>query len=558
MTYDLREEKWIPFRRRSGLVEWGPPWLLTDRLDDDPIVSIAAPRPDFEGAVLEFLIGLLTVAVYPSDEDEWRRLWVAPPSPARLHAYLLGLPPAFDLLGDGPRFLQDFNPEELTGDPTPVERLLISAPGEQTIEKNTDIFVKRAGVCALSPAAAAMALLTLQTYAPGGGRGFRTSVRGGGPLTTLIEPDSPESAAESVSLWKTIWLNVLPQAYWELQTELSGAHGGSVFPWMERTRSSDPASSGATTTPGDVSALQCFFGQPRRIRLMADDRGAKCELTGMQCSLVISAFTQRAYGVNYLGWRHPLTPHYLDAKESVWRPIHGQPAGILWRDWASVALMSLSAANKEPARVVSWIAGRRRDVVGRPWLRLRAFGFDLDNAKARSWIDVRLPALIGTDAEVVKAVRDLCERVSTATEHTTRELLGALKRALFGTIDEMPGDWMAVRAALWHATEVAFFSAVRSCVEIRATEESADALCADFHSVLERAVLEVFDSWCPLENATARSMRSLVVARYNLSQTMRGRSKSGKKLFELLRLPQPEPLIAKPARKGASTRRTTT
>ena len=81
MTYDLREEKWIPFRRRSGVVECGPPWLLTDRLDDDPIVSIAAPRPDFEGTLLEFLIGLLTVAIYPADEEEWRRLWDAPPSP---------------------------------------------------------------------------------------------------------------------------------------------------------------------------------------------------------------------------------------------------------------------------------------------------------------------------------------------------------------------------------------------------------------------------------------------------------------------------------------------
>lgn len=207
--------------------------------------------------------------------------------------------------------------------------------------------------------------------------------------------------------------------------------------------------------------------------------------------------------------------------------------------------------------MVTWIAGRRRGVVGQPWLRLRAFGFDLDNFKARSWIDVRLPALIGADPEVVKAVRDLCERVSAATEHTTRELLGALKRALFGTTNEMPGDSMAVRTALWHATEAAFFVVIRSFVEAGGSEDAADSLCGDFRSALERAVLEVFDDLCPLNSATPGTMRGLVVARYNLSQTLRGRSKSGKKLFELLRLPQPERPIAKPARKGARKQRTT-
>lgn len=553
MTYDLREEKWIPFRRRSGVVEWGPPWLLTDRLADDPVVSIAAPRADFEGALLEILIGLLTVAIYPADEVEWRRHWDAAPPPARLREYLMNLPRAFELLGDGPRFMQDFNPEELTGPPLPIERMLIDAPGEQTLEKNTDIFVKRAGVTAIGPAAAAMALLTLQTYAPSGGRGFRTSVRGGGPLTTIIESDSPESSSEPQALWSTIWLNVLPEAYWELYEAGSTANGSSVFPWIGRTRSSDAASAGAPTTPNDVSALQCFFGLPRRIRLMDVDREVTCDLTGVRSARAISSFTQRAYGTNYLGWRHPLTPHYLDAKESAWRPIHGQPAGILWRDWASVALMSIPAANKEPARVVSWIAGRRRDVVGRQWLRLRAFGFDLENAKARSWIDVRLPALLGSEDQV-KAVRDLCERVSTATEHCTRELLGALKRSLFDSTDEMPGDWATARTALWHATEAPFFSTVRSFVAGGSGEDDADTLCADFRAVLERAVLEVFDAWCPLETATPRKMRSLVTARYNLSQTMRGRSKSGKKLFELLRLPPPESLTTLPRRKGASAR----
>jgi ClpP class serine protease len=32
MTYDLRHEPWIPWRRRNGAIEWGPPTRLLDDL----------------------------------------------------------------------------------------------------------------------------------------------------------------------------------------------------------------------------------------------------------------------------------------------------------------------------------------------------------------------------------------------------------------------------------------------------------------------------------------------------------------------------------------------
>ena len=90
---------------------------------------------------------------------------------------------AFDLDGPGPRFLQDI--EDLPGEPDTPETLLIEAPGGSTRRKNTALLVKPDRVTRLSRPAAAMALFTLQCYAPAGGRGNLTSLRGGGPLTTL-------------------------------------------------------------------------------------------------------------------------------------------------------------------------------------------------------------------------------------------------------------------------------------------------------------------------------------------------------------------------------------
>ena len=78
--------------------------------------------------------------------------------------------------------------EDLQSGAEPIERLLIEAPGESTNSKNTDLLVQRGRVANLSRAAAAMALYTFQSWAPAGGAGNRTGLRGGGPLMTMVMP----------------------------------------------------------------------------------------------------------------------------------------------------------------------------------------------------------------------------------------------------------------------------------------------------------------------------------------------------------------------------------
>jgi hypothetical protein len=112
----------------------------------------------------------------PANEEDWKAWWHHPPPPAELEATFAPLAAAFNLDGDGPRFLQDL--EDFPGDSLPIERLLIDAPGENTVERNTDLLVKRDRVALLGRPAAAMALYTLQTFAPSGGAGHRTSLRG--------------------------------------------------------------------------------------------------------------------------------------------------------------------------------------------------------------------------------------------------------------------------------------------------------------------------------------------------------------------------------------------
>ncbi len=111
---------------------------------------------------------------------------------------------AFSLDGDGPRFLQELGGVDAEGNP--VEALLIDTPGVNGQKKNADLLTHRNRFEALGLPATAMALHALQQFAPSGGAGNRTSMRGGGPLTTLVIPAAPHD--ERPPLWRTILANL--------------------------------------------------------------------------------------------------------------------------------------------------------------------------------------------------------------------------------------------------------------------------------------------------------------------------------------------------------------
>ena len=201
-VFNLIDASWLPVRRSSGAVERIPLWRVNDRIGEDPVVAFDWPRADFNGAAHEFLIGLLSTAATPGDDDEWEEWWWEPPAPEVLRERFARVAHAFDLDGPGPRFLQDLDPLE-GADDKEIAALLIDAPGAQTLRNNADLFVKRGGAPVLSRATAAMALYTLNAYAPSGGAGHRTSLRGGGPMTTLVVADHEDYGAV---LWGRLWV----------------------------------------------------------------------------------------------------------------------------------------------------------------------------------------------------------------------------------------------------------------------------------------------------------------------------------------------------------------
>jgi CRISPR system Cascade subunit CasA len=538
-SYDLRYEPWIPWRRRDGTTQWGAPSvLLDDVLGPNPVVGVNTTRPDFDAALLEFLIGLLAVTLQPRDVEEWLALYESPPSADALRARLQALPDAFDLTAaTGPRFLQDLAEADFASqDVVPIERLLIDTPGEQTIKQHKAHFVRQDRFGLLGCPAAALALLTLQSYSPAGGAGHRTSMRGGGPLTTLADPRDGNGANDQ--LWRLLWMNV--PTHEDLRAELLPIAGGTadvvderVFPWLSATKESTKGR--PPVTPADGHPWQSFFGMPRRIRLEVGGAGV-CAFTGQITERTIVGYRTRPYGVNYEGWMHPLSPHYQAKPGSPWLPVHAQPGGICWRDWPSLALYE-PTSGRCAALTMMWARDRSRHL-HKAELRLMAFGYDMDNMKARGWITTMQPwyALDDEPARLLGAtVRSIVEGANMIASELARQI----KHAEFGDDKSATGDWSWVREALFDATETAFHERLAVCALAGATADAREELARGMATPLREAALAIFDYRCPLAGASVKSLQHGVVAREQLRTMLRGYSPLGEKMFGMLGLTPP-------------------
>ena len=532
-VFNLIHEPWLPVRRRSGDVDAIQPWRITEGIEDDPCVAFAWPRPDFNGAAHEFLIGLLATVAAPDDDDAWKQEWLSPPSSEVLRERFSTVAHAFDLDGTGPRFLQDLDP--LEGDKEkPISGLLIDTPGAQTLRNNADLFVKRGGVPVLSRAAATMALFTLSSYAPAGGAGHRTSLRGGGPMTTLIVADRPKLRE---TLWGRLWPNVESgrQIAERATRLLRSGEGSGVFPWLNATVTSNPKAKGKATTPEDVHPLQVYWGMPRRIRLSFEEaKGRKCGLTATEDKFVVTAYRTRNYGINYsAGFKHPLTPYYRqNAKKVAWLPVHPQPGGISYRLWPGLVVHSGDGL-REPASVVRhWRQGRARNEYT---ARFVAFGYDMDNMKARAWTEGEMP-LWQLDDDTRELLALFINKVTAGANAVSRLLIGAVKSALYENPRDARGDHGFIGERFFRETESRFYSSLDDAVRLIGIQPDLDDVTVEarkrWAQRLEGSALRLFDEYAPFDGLEDRDMHRHVRARFKLVLALRGRGKIGKSLFE--------------------------
>ena len=536
--YNLLREPWLPVVRESGATEWVLPSGVNDGIDRDPIVGFAWPRPDFNGAAHEFLIGLLSTATTPENEDDWEDWWLTPPTPDLLQEQFEDVAHAFDLDGPGPRFLQDLNPLE-QAESKQIAQLLIDAPGAQTLRHNADLFVKRESASVLCRASAAMALYTLSAYAPSGGAGHRTSIRGGGPMTTLIVASEPSRRR---TLWDRLWPNVETAEQIERRAPQLVSRDAPIFPWLAPTRTSNKKENGRLTTPSDVHPLQVYWAMPRRIRLVFEDaRDRRCSLTNSKDGTVASIYRTKNYGTDYSeGFEHPLTPYYWQKPGTAKLPRHAQSGSVTYRLWPSITCQERLSA---PAQVVLQWKERRPADSGE--VRVATFGYDMDNMKARAWVEGEMPLHLLDDTDLQEFLEAFVTKAVAAAAAVTRLLTKAVKTAFRERAKDASGDYGFLAERFYRETEMQFRVAIekakRSIQECAGTQDDPTITAREsWPRDMAPVALRLFDEYASMDGLQDRNMERHVRARHYLALALSGRGRDGKSLFGELRIDPPQ------------------
>lgn len=485
---NLITDRWIPVTTASG----GRRIISPVEMTGPDVLRPDWPRADLDTACLEFLIGLICLADPPANPLDWddRRA----PDPERLQAALLPFAPAFNLLGDGPLFLQDLEP--LDGDPSSPDLLFIDSAGGSTAIKNADLMVRRGRYPSLDLPLAAMALYTFQAHAPAGGAGNRTSMRGGGPMVTLVEPSA------DCTLWELVWANVPDGTPGRIED----------LPWMRKTRVSREKGTETIPTGNSPWSVEAFFGMPRRLRLVSEETVNGSHVTGV---------IQKPYGTNYVQWMHPLSPHYRLKENTEWLPVHPKPGRFGYRNW-------LGIVSKRPESTTSQQSKSVRDGQDRlgTGCSVLVAGWAMSNMSPLDFIWSRQPMV---PDDLALDVEGLIEAAGIAAS--------ALRRALADLLAEGEARDQE-RERFYQLTETDLLSCL---ADLRAGEQPV-TVASKWLSVLRTQVETQFaDLAVPgLHEADVKIIERIVESRRSLGLTMSGYGKLGQEMFGMLGIDPPE------------------
>ncbi len=488
---NLIHDAWIPVIRANGETSQIAPWQIAET--DNPVIEINAPRPDFQGALYQFIIGLLQTCFAPEDEDDWLELWETPPTQERLQEALEKVAFAFELDNpDGAAFLQDY--ELKKGKEESIELLLIGAPGTNTTLKNTDLFQKRNQVCHLCSSCAATALYTLQTNGPPGGSGHMVGVRGNGPLTTLVM-----SRNEHKRLFHDLWLNVLSDI-----SEMNHFSEDNIFPWTTKTRTSESCTTKKCkegcpkcgTYPEDTHPLHVYWAMPRRIRLIRTEENGICDICSKQVSGLFNSYITVVKGYRYVGaWKHPLTP-YQKTKDKIPNPLKGGKLEFPYQHWNGLVFQDVDSDYHAAKVVNNFISERVIDVQESQIASLWCFGFDMEpgKAKSRCWYESRLP-LFHLDKQQQNNLMFWASELINAAREVIKILRTRIKEAWFKRPKDAKGDMSVIDRQFWGETEADFFRLLEQLARLPGdTGLAPPEIYQTWFNTLQREVFQLFDS----------------------------------------------------------------
>ena len=294
---NLLEDPWIPLRADDGA---GVFRLLTYRdllCEPGQHWQISLPRDDLELACLQLLVCMTQVMFLPNDDTELRQRLAAPLTPTEFDAGLAPFLDWFDLDHPTQPFMQTRGVK--AADPTPIQKLLIGLP-----EGNNHAFFNEAGeIGQVSGTVAAIALFNQASNCPSFGGGFKGSLRGGAPITTLVFDRD---------LREMVWRNVLTRSRVE-ERQISAPGPAQDQPcWIS------PIAEKSTIHWNQIGLMRGLFWQPAKVELVKAEEDRVCDVLSGEATAGYSGFLKEKFNFTVEGvWPHPHGAMTMTLKKGV-------------------------------------------------------------------------------------------------------------------------------------------------------------------------------------------------------------------------------------------------
>lgn len=250
--------------------------------------QVSLPRDDLELACVQLLVCMTQVMFLPEDDRAWQKRLENPLSLDELAAGIKPCHDWFDLDHPTHPFMQSRGVK--SAENTPIQKLLIGLP-----EGNNHAFFNEAGeVRHLSGALAAITLFNQASNCPSFGGGFKGSLRGGAPITTLVY---------GANLRETVWRNVLTRPrIAKRQIPMLGFEYDQptwVKPILEKAKKD-------TILWNEIGLMRGLFWQPARVELVKSEQLAPCDVLGGDAVQGYSGFRKEKFNFTVEGvWPHP-------------------------------------------------------------------------------------------------------------------------------------------------------------------------------------------------------------------------------------------------------------
>jgi CRISPR system Cascade subunit CasA len=523
---NLLKDPWLPVRLTSGKRAD----ICVCDIGRRDVVALDFPRLDFNGAVAEFLIGLLTTTFAPEDESAWKRLWVERPSPETLQAAFEPVLAAFEADIFMQRDVSMLSDAE-TLDERTSDRLLLDNLSGSTSNEKRDILNRAGRLDTMALPIAIAALITLQVHANQGGRGAYQCVRGGGAMTVLARYDD--------TLWGLVWPNV------ETRGMIRGRAIGAIpdatfapFPWMWDM--SDDLG------PDNRHPCLVYWATPRRVKLKIENSNtATCSLSGEPAAESVASFSYLSGGPKFIGWiGHPLSATEQKARNGelvrVTLPCPTDRIGM--QHW--LGLVQENAGNVSPAACVANARLRRRVVRD---ARLVVHGYAAAAATVSAWHSAEMPLFLSED----ETIRRVAAQLVAATEKAAKAVDTAVKRAQgLPTAKDSRKKYIRELAKtaygiVWREVESEFFAALAKVSTTMASDgdDPTRDIREAFYVSLRRAAYRVVDATCPDD---ILAPRHAIAAHLSLRKIL-----LGKAMVNALALPPRERTATKKTRTAA-------